>query len=101
MAAEVPSTGAQCFQISSPQPHAEADAEGAPGLAAESEGVAAGATTVVPPGEAPALGPATNVDDASNIPSGRWKCLLDVPSFDPTVEKGLARLGSWDLGLIF
>ena len=33
--------------------------------------------------EGSALDTATKTDDASNIPNERWKCLLDVPNFDP------------------
>ena len=96
MTAGVPSASTQYFQIASPQPHAETEAAGIPSLAAESEGGASGAT-VVPSVEVPALGPATNTDDVSNIPNERWKCLLDVPSFDPREGAG----APWELGLRF
>ena len=79
------SAGTQFFQISSPQPHAEVDAEEAPGLAAESEGVEAGATTVV------------RTDDLDVIPNQRWQCLMEVPHFDPTDGAGTP----WELGLRF
>ena len=88
------SAGTQFFQISSPQPHAEADAEEVSGLAAESEGVEAGATTVVPPVGAPALGPTASTDDLDMIPNQRWKCLMEGPRFDPPWELGL-RFDVW------
>ena len=96
MTAGAQSTNAQFYQISSPQPH-EADAEGAPGLAVGSEGVATGATTVVPPVEAPVLGHATDPEDLDMIPNQRWKCLMEVPHFDPKDGAGTP----WELGLRF
>ena len=56
-----------------------------------------GTTTVVPPVEGSALDTATKTDDASNIPNERWKCLLDVPNFDPREGAGTP----WELGLRF